>query len=106
MDADVCLFEPTNPYLACKGLAIADAVVGNGDGEEVMMVVTNLGMGPVQLEVGDVLGGLHPVLAVDDFSRSTDSMARGSEDICLKENSTRTDALNTTWVATVRSNDG
>ena len=32
MDSEVCVFEPTIPSLTKKGLSMADAVVGNGDG--------------------------------------------------------------------------
>ena len=59
-----CLFEPELQSLGERGLTMADAVVGVGDGGGLTMVVTNQGTTPVQLEVGEVLGELQPASIV------------------------------------------
>ena len=82
---------------------MTDAVVGNGDGGEVVLVVTNLGTEPVHLEVGEVLGGLEPVLAVDDFTGPKDNTVEESEDTPLQNNSAMPDTLNNICVAAVGS---
>ena len=59
-----CLFEPELQSLGERGLSMADAVVGVGDGGGLTMVVTNQGTAPVRLEVGEVLGELQPASVV------------------------------------------
>ena len=59
-----CLFEPELQSLGERGLTMADAVVGVGDGGGLTMVVTNQGTAPVRLEVGEVLGELQPASIV------------------------------------------
>ena len=96
-----CVFEPTIPSLTKKGLSMADAVVGNGDGGGVVLVVTNLGTEPAHPEVGEVLGGLQPALAVEDLARSTDM--RGAEDFHAQGESIGVDVPSMMQVAAVRS---
>ena len=104
MDSEVCVFEPTIPSLTKKGLLMADAVVGNGYGGGVVLVVTNLGTEPAHLEVGEVLGGLLPALAVEDLARPTDM--RGAEDFHPKGESIGVDVPSMMQVAAVRTDTG
>ena len=59
VQGETCLFEPRLQALGRKGLAIADALVGVGDGGEVALVISNPSTVPVMLEEGDFVGELH-----------------------------------------------
>ena len=67
-DGGTSLFEPDLQALSQKGLSMADAVVGVGDGKGTTLVISNQGTEPVQLEEGVVLGRLQPVTLLDDWT--------------------------------------
>ena len=46
-DPEVCLFEPEHCFLQSRGLSMVDAVVGVGEGKEVILMISNCGVEPV-----------------------------------------------------------
>ena len=79
-----CLFEPELAALQKKGLSMADALVEPGD--PMVLVVTNQGTEPVQLEVGDVLGRLQPAVVVEEVCEVSGGEVSGGE-VCGGEGS-------------------
>ena len=65
VEGDTCLFEPSLETLHTRGLSMADAVVGIGDGGGMTELVLNRGPGPILLEEGDVLGEIQPATLLD-----------------------------------------
>ena len=49
-DSRTCLFEPQQHMLRKRGLVMADAVVGVGDGKEMALLIANHGSTPARLE--------------------------------------------------------
>ena len=60
------LFEPEQQVLRERGLAMADAVVGVGDGKGMKLLITNHGNTSAQLESGEIIGSLQSVTLVED----------------------------------------
>ena len=60
------LFEPAVKELGCKGLSMADAVVGIGDSGAVTLAVFNCSTETVLLEEGEVLGELQEAAVVEN----------------------------------------
>ena len=49
-----------------QGLAMADAVVGVGDGMGMTLLISSHGSTPARLERGEILGSLQPATVVDN----------------------------------------
>ena len=60
------LFEPAVKELGCKGVSMADAVVGIGDSGAVTLAVFNYSTETVLLEEGEVLGELQEAAVVEN----------------------------------------
>ena len=86
VDGEMCLFEPVSKDLGRRGLTMADALVGVGDGREATLVIANTSVEPVLLKEGDVIGSLQqctPVLPSSEEDDSGDESSGESDSVCV-----------------------